>query len=231
MSPRVLLVEAGADNKELPLEQLMMKNRTATFVDYPEFNWGYKTSPQPQLNGRQIDYSRGKGVGGSSINNFAFWTLGPRDDWDEWAHIVGDESFRWAHIERYLKHIENYHVRPPSKYSSPNMSIHGSNGFVDLGLPDTLEPETIDCLQTAELKGGLLNADINSGDPIGTGLVPLTGKRGIRVTARSALLNQIPPNLIVQANKQICRIMFSDKRTTGVEAIDGTICECNFHIE
>jgi len=29
-------------------------------------NWGDKTAPQTALNGREIDYARGKGLGGSS---------------------------------------------------------------------------------------------------------------------------------------------------------------------
>ena len=36
----------------------------------PELNWGYKTVPQEQCYGREIDYSRGKCLGGSQIKGF-----------------------------------------------------------------------------------------------------------------------------------------------------------------
>lgn len=32
-------------------------------------NWGYKTVPQTHLKGQEIDYSRGRGLGGSSAIN------------------------------------------------------------------------------------------------------------------------------------------------------------------
>jgi choline dehydrogenase-like flavoprotein len=66
-------------------------------------NWFYKTVPQTHLAGQEIDYSRGKGLGGSTAINFCGWTVGPRDDYDEWANIVRDERFAWKNVQRVLK--------------------------------------------------------------------------------------------------------------------------------
>jgi choline dehydrogenase-like flavoprotein len=76
-------------------------------------NWGYKTEPQTQLNGQIIDYSRGKGLGGSTAINFCGWTVGPSDDYERWAEIVGDQRFGWENVERVLRRVENLNPRIP----------------------------------------------------------------------------------------------------------------------
>ena len=61
-------------------------------------NWGYKTAPQEHCAGREIDYARGRGMGGSSAINFGVYTIGARDDYNEWARIVNDDFFDWDDI-------------------------------------------------------------------------------------------------------------------------------------
>ena len=101
---QILLVEAGGDNKAE--EYLGFGDRNFTLVTAPGFNWGYKTTPQEHLRQREIDYSRGKGLGGSTAINFCVWTRGPSADYDRWAQIVDDETWNWKNVqERYKKVI------------------------------------------------------------------------------------------------------------------------------
>jgi choline dehydrogenase-like flavoprotein len=79
----------------------------------PSLNWGYKTQPQTQLKGQQIDYSRGKGLGGSSAINFSCWTVGSQDDFEKWAGLVKDEAWEWKNVKERLKRIESYHREVP----------------------------------------------------------------------------------------------------------------------
>lgn len=74
----------------------------------PGYNWGYKTIPQPNLAGREIDYSRGKGLGGSTTINFCVYTRGPSAEYDHWAKMVEDDGWSWKNVqERFKKvHIE-----------------------------------------------------------------------------------------------------------------------------
>jgi choline dehydrogenase-like flavoprotein len=76
-------------------------------------NWGYRTTPQVQLAGQEVDYSRGKGLGGTTAINFCGWLVGPRDDYDEWAKLVGDDSFGWTNAKRCLDKITNLHPGIP----------------------------------------------------------------------------------------------------------------------
>lgn len=65
------------------------------------------------MKGQQVDYSRGKGLGGSSAINFSCWVLGSKDDYDSWAEKTGDESWRWEGehgVRERVKKIETYHT-------------------------------------------------------------------------------------------------------------------------
>jgi choline dehydrogenase-like flavoprotein len=66
--PKVLLLEAGSDNDDTSYR--VPADRFKTFQE-ATMNWGYKTVPQNHLKGQQIDYSRGKGLGGSTAINFS----------------------------------------------------------------------------------------------------------------------------------------------------------------
>lgn len=78
-----------------------------------QLNWGYQTVPQF---GREIDYSRGKGLGGSTAINFCGWVTGADEDWYEWSWIVDDEAFAWPHAKECLKRVERLHPEVPADF-------------------------------------------------------------------------------------------------------------------
>ena len=111
--PSVLLLEAGGSNDSV--EHLSAAERfEVAFGANSPLNWNYKTAAQKQLAGQTIDYSRGRGLGGSTAINFCGWVVGPRDDWDEWASQVGDQNFSWRNAKRCLRKIENLSPEIPS---------------------------------------------------------------------------------------------------------------------
>lgn len=111
--PSVLLLEAGDSTISSALSSSAERYQAA-FTPNSPFNWHYKTTPQNQLIGQEINYSRGKGLGGSTAINFCAWVVGPRDDYDQWARVTGDESFSWQNVKRCLQNIENLHVEIPN---------------------------------------------------------------------------------------------------------------------
>lgn len=72
----------------------------------PGYNWGYKTTPQKELDGREVDYSRGRGLGGSTAINFCVYTRGPSSDYDHWAEEVDDDSWSWEHVLPRFKKVK-----------------------------------------------------------------------------------------------------------------------------
>ncbi len=108
----MLLLEAGGSNSLI--SDLSASERfNVAFSSNSPLNWNYKTIAQHQLSGQEIDYSRGKGLGGSTGINFCGWVVGPRDDYEEWKRLVGDEKFGWTNVRACLDRIENLHAEIP----------------------------------------------------------------------------------------------------------------------
>ncbi|KAI9718202.1 MAG: hypothetical protein M1812_004192 [Candelaria pacifica] len=218
-APSVTLIEAGGDNADVALR--VSGERYETFMTKPALNWGYKTVPQEHAKGRQLDYSRGRGLGGSSAINFSVFTHGPRDDYDEWARLVDDDIWSSANINERFKRIETYESvkdEKVQKYIQPAPSAHGRSGPVKVGFPDIFEKGIVDIIDAAEEAGLPTNKDLNSGNPIGMGVPPSTSSSGRRVTAASAYLENTPKNLTIVTNSPVIRIFFEGKKAAGVES-------------
>jgi choline dehydrogenase-like flavoprotein len=189
--PSVLLLECGGANDH-PKDLLAEERFNVAFNSESSLNWNYKTTPQHQLIGQEVDYSRGRGLGGTTAINFCAWTVGPKDDYDEWARRVGDESFGWRNVQRCLKRIENLHPEIPqtrmrrfldAKIEGMRLPVtqffadleklliliedHSSSGPLHLTYGDSWSPELIDLYVAAEQSGLGINKDINSGNPLG----------------------------------------------------------------
>jgi len=141
--------------------------------DVPSTNWGYQTAPQESLNGRVLDLSRGKALGGSSAINYACWTIGPKDDYDYWAELVGDDSFRWEHAQRRYKAIETYEVDLPSQFQpvvKPKGEDHGLSGPLHVQYSGRLDPKVTTAVELAESIGFKRLDDVNTGEVRGVGV-------------------------------------------------------------
>jgi choline dehydrogenase-like flavoprotein len=188
-------------------------------------NWHYKTAPQTHLAGQEIDYSRGKGLGGSTAINFCGWTVGPSDDYDEWASIVGDERFAWKNVKRVLKKITNLDPGIPDKrlrnVVNPKMEDHGTKGNLHLTYGELWLPDVGDVFVAAQQVGHVVNQDVNNGDPIGLGIGSVCIAKNIRATSSSAYLSHPPPNLNIVVSAPIAQVTFAKQRAIGVETIDG----------
>ncbi|PQE24628.1 hypothetical protein CJF32_00011030 [Rutstroemia sp. NJR-2017a WRK4] len=222
--PSVLLLEAGGSNDTL--EHLPATERfNIAFSPESSLNWHYKTTKQQQLRGQEIDYSRGKGLGGSTAINFCAWIVGSCDDYDEWAREVQDSSFGWENVKRCLKRIENLHPEIPDpklrKYVHADVDDHGNAGPVHLTYGDSWLPDLGSIFVAAEESGLKTNPDINSGDAIGMGMGSICLYKGQRLTSSSTYLAGSPNNLTVMPNASVSRIIMEGSTAIGVETIKG----------
>jgi choline dehydrogenase-like flavoprotein len=53
--------------------------------------------------GKKMPYSRGKGLGGSSLINFMGYYYGSSADYDRWADLVGDDAWEWGMLDRFKR--------------------------------------------------------------------------------------------------------------------------------
>lgn len=190
----------------------------------PGMNWGYKTTPQPGLDGRELDYSRGKGLGGSSAINFSVFDIGPKDDFELIAQIAGDDSWNWQHAQARFKKLETFHGEAPAPYENyvrAKPEDHGSAGKLHIGFTKVWEKTMGDLLAALEESGSKINPDINSGDPIGWGPCPSSAYNGVRSTAADLVLNR-PENLTIITEQSVHRVIFEGNKAVGIETKDDT---------
>ncbi|CAL8580210.1 hypothetical protein XPA_005942 [Xanthoria parietina] len=212
----ILLLDAGGPNDDVSLQSFAERHTT---MMTPGYNRGYRTVPQPELKGREIDYSRGTGLGGSSAINFCVWTRGPRDDWEHWDRLVGGEgTWGWEEVLRRFRKSERFH--PPDKELEPYIRCdddkHGYEGEIDVGMTAKWDPTFGDFLHKITSYCPQ-NYDHNSGNPLGIAVCQQSTHNGQRVTAAGAYLQDPPENLHIRMNATVTKVLFEDKRAIGVE--------------
>ena len=92
---QVLLIEAGGKDDyvwiHIPVGYLYCINN-------PRTDWMFRTASEPGLNGRSLIYPRGKVLGGCSSINGMIYMRGQERDYNEWAALTGDDSWRWDQV-------------------------------------------------------------------------------------------------------------------------------------
>jgi choline dehydrogenase len=204
---RVLLLEAGPDYPspaETPLD--LLDSRNLGGLDH---DWRYVASPVP---GRAIPYRRGKVVGGCSAMNAAAAMWGRPDDFAEWASL-GNPEWTWDRVAPYFQRLES-----ERDALGP---LHGNDG--PLPICRYREAELIP-IQRAFLQAcrSLGFADVfDHNDPRGTGVGPWPMNRD-GITRISTSLGYMTgartrPNLMIQADSLVGRVLLDGRRAVGVE--------------
>ena len=102
-SSNVLLLEAGGyDNYfwiKIPVGYLYTMNN-------PRTDWCFMTEPAAGLNGRSLNYPRGKVLGGCSSINGMIYMRGQARDYDHWRQL-GNSGWGW---EDALKSVSYTHL-------------------------------------------------------------------------------------------------------------------------
>lgn len=218
----MLVVEAGSNPSG---DELFppFRRYAAPFLR-PDLDYAYESKPQEYLNNRTIAYPRGKGLGGSSVLNFQVYLYGSSDDYNRWAELVGDDSWKWEHTKESFRQIENYEFSGSKTYphlANPQPRDHGTNGTVQVCLPPVLEKGIAPAMEAVAASGEKVNLDFNSGDPIGIGIFPSSTSKDGRTTSATAHLIDAPENLKIWTDAAIHRLQFEGNKVIGIETADG----------
>ncbi|KAF2627185.1 GMC oxidoreductase [Macroventuria anomochaeta] len=222
--PTVLVLEAGAQPSGDFLNAPAHRYHAAIFR--PDLDHGYVSEPESALNSRTIAYTRGKGLGGSSILNFGVYLKGSAADYNEWAERVGDDAWRWETVMRDYAAIETYEFDGAEEYrhlARPEPSAHGKEGKVKIGLPPQLEKGVLATMQALVDAGEEVNLDPNNGNPIGMSVFPYSYSKDGRSTSAIAHLKDAGRNLKVWTDASVERFVWSGdgERVVGVEIAGG----------
>ncbi|MFS4581460.1 GMC family oxidoreductase [Phaeobacter sp. C3_T13_0] len=205
-SKKVILLEAGGKDINPWIHIPVGYFKT---IHNPKVDWCYKTEPDPGLNGRSIDWPRGKVLGGSSSLNGLLYVRGQSQDYDRWRQM-GNEGWGWDDVLPLFKRSENN--------ERGGDAFHGDQGELSVSNMRIQRPITDAWVAAAQAAGYKFNPDYNGADQEGVGFFQLTARNGRRCSSAVAFLNPVKsrPNLQIITNAHVQRVVLDGKRATGV---------------
>jgi len=208
---RVLLLEAGGRDSyfwiHIPVGYLYTMGN-------PRTDWCFSTEPEPGLNGRALNYPRGKVLGGCSAINGMIYMRGQARDYDHWRQL-GNAGWAWDDVLPYFKRSEDHWLGADE--------FHGAGGEWRIE-PPRVSWEILDAFREAAAECGIPKIeDFNRGDNEGCGYFQVTQKKGVRWTTAKAFLRPAAgrPNLLVLTGGHARRLRLDGRRCTGVEFLLG----------
>jgi len=197
---RVLLLEAGRRDDyhwiHIPVGYLYC-------IGNPRTDWLYQTEADKGLNGRRLRYPRGKTLGGCSSINGMIYMRGQARDYDRWAELTGDDSWRWEQVLPLFKQHEDYHKGADA--------LHGAGGEWRIER-QRLRWDVLDAFAQAAVQAGIpASDDFNRGNNEGVGYFEVNQKSGWRWNTAKAFLRPVQhrPNLTVWTQTATRRLNFT----------------------
>jgi choline dehydrogenase len=212
----VLLLEAGGRDDyvwiHIPVGYLHC-------IGNPRTDWLYKTEAEPGLHGRALIYPRGKVLGGSSSINGMIYMRGQSGDYDRWAELTGDPSWRWDQVLPLFRKSEHHHKGAADH--------HGEGGEWRVE-KQRLSWQILDAFRDAAGEVGIPKIDdFNSGDNAGSAYFEVNQKRGIRWNTAKAFLKPAAkrPNLTIMTGCHVEKLILKKTgqgtRCAGVQFTGG----------
>ncbi|WP_374383751.1 GMC family oxidoreductase [Dongia sp.] len=205
-SNRVLLLEAGGKDDyiwiHIPVGYLYCMNN-------PRTDWGFKTAPQTGLNGRALNYPRGRVLGGCSSINGMIYMRGQAQDYDGWRQM-GNTGWAWDDVLPYFIRSE--------RHFAPVEGVHGAEGEWRVEEPRIHWP-ILDAVRDAAEELGIPKVDdFNRGDNEGSSYFQVNQKKGVRWNTSKAFLRPVlqRQNLTVMTGAVVDRLQIDGQRVTGL---------------
>jgi choline dehydrogenase-like flavoprotein len=203
---RVLLLEAGGRDNwiwfHIPVGYLFA-------IGNPRSDWMFTTEPEPGLNGRSLNYPRGKVIGGSSAINAMIYMRGQAADYDHWRQL-GLTGWGWSDVLPYFKRHQDHFLGASD--------AHAIGGEWRIEAP-RVRWDILDAYREAAREAGIAPiADFNTGDNEGSCVFHVNQKRGRRWSAARGFLRPAlkRPNLRLETDCLVEAVVFEGKRAVGV---------------
>lgn len=224
-SKRVLLIEAGRKDDyhwiHIPVGYLYC-------IGNPRTDWLYTTEPDAGLNGRSLNYPRGKTLGGCSSINGMIYMRGQARDYDQWAQLTGDDQWRWENTLPYFMLHEDHHKGPSAMHGAKgtrgalldgtataykDVLRHRSAGGEWRVEKQRLRWDVLDAFARAATEAGIAATDdFNRGDNEGVGYFEVNQRAGWRWNTAKAFLRPTcygRPNFELWTHAQVAKLVLA----------------------
>jgi choline dehydrogenase len=203
---RVLILEAGGRDNwiwfHIPVGYLFA-------IGNPRSDWMFKTEPEPGLNGRSLNYPRGKVIGGSSAINAMVYMRGQAADYDHWRQL-GLTGWGYNDVLPFFRKHENHFLG--------ESEVHAVGGEWPVSAP-RVRWELLEAFRAAAEQAGIKSIpDFNSGDNEGICAFHVNQQRGRRVSTARAFLKPVlhRTNLRLETGCLAESVMLDGKRASGM---------------
>jgi len=203
---RVLLLEAGGEADwiwfHIPVGYLFL-------IGNPRSDWMLETVAEKGLNGRVLNYPRGRALGGSSAINAMLAIRGQAADYDHWRQL-GLTGWGWNDVLPLFRQLDNSFLG--------DSEHHSTSGELRVAAPRARWDILDAVADAAEEMGIPRTADFNTGDNEGVSYFHVNQKNGRRWSAARAFLDpvRLRRNLRIETGALTERLVFEGRRAAGV---------------
>ena len=204
---KVALIEAGGSDNyhwiHIPVGYLYCMGNKRT-------DWLLKTSKQDGLNGRSLNYPRGKVMGGCSSINGMIYMRGQSKDYDLWRQL-GNTGWGWDDVLPYFKKTEDNHTG--------KNDFHGSGGEWRVD-KQRLSWKVLDDFEDAAVQAGIPKlADFNNGNNFGVSYFKVNQRNGLRLNSVKAFLHPIKhrKNLKIFTHCEVSKLIVKNNKVLGIK--------------
>ena len=206
---RVVLLEAGGSDWNPWIHVPVGYFKT---LHNPNTDWCYKTERDPGLNGRSLDWPRGKTLGGSSSINGLLYVRGQRQDYDNWAQL-GNRGWGFDDVLPLFKRSE--------RHEDGDTPFHSGSGDLSVSRIRAKSEISEAFIEAAVEMGVPRTEDYNGEDQEGAGYFHQTARGGLRCSGARAFLRPVRhrSNLTVVTHAHVQSLIFAEddpKRVIGV---------------
>ncbi|KAI2623807.1 hypothetical protein GGS21DRAFT_494132 [Xylaria nigripes] len=227
----VLVIEAGADKRDEPA--LYTPGLVAGAYADDRFIWPFQSTPQAELNGRNLRQDTGKVLGGSSVTNFMMAMFPSRTSIDNWGRM-GNKGWYYDDLAPYFKKFATSHSPSPEVQESLGGMWYyrddlNGNGPVQLSFDDQYAVTNENWFKTFSEMGLEMTDDPRTGRGIGAFQNPSTIEKdtNVRSSAVTAYYSDEVakrPNLKVVLETTVQKVITETRSglviATGVEMKD-----------
>ena len=208
---RVLLLEAGGRDNwiwfHIPVGYLFAMGN-------PRADWMFQTEKEPGLNGRALNYPRGKVIGGCSAINGMISMRGQAQDYDHWRQL-GLSGWGWDDLLPVFRKLDGHFLG--------DTEHHGGSGEWRVEKM-RVSWDILDAVARAATEMGVPpSTDFNTGDNEGVGYFHVNQRRGVRLSTATAFLKPVlgRANLRLETGVLVERVVFEGRRAVGVRFRQG----------
>ena len=204
---KVVLLEAGPKDTH---PWIHIPAGVIRVLNVANINWNFLSEPEPSTDGRQLQWPRGKVLGGTSSINGMLYVRGNPMDYDNWAQM-GCRGWSYDEVLPFFKKSETYRGAGDPEYRS-------KGGPLIVEDYRTILPLTHAFVEAAQQAGFVFSPDYNGKQQEGVAYSQMTRRGKWRGSTAQTFLREARGrgNLRVETEATATKLLFDGKTCTGV---------------